>query len=85
MISVEEVLSVWWSGGPALRRERPQCSRRIGSMVRLEPVGLRDLSLVKVRRGDMISELSCLCFSLRSVCCGGRFRLGLRSGLWELC
>ena len=50
MISVMEDLSARWSGGLAVKRERPQCSRRTGSMVRLEPVGLRDLSPVKVRR-----------------------------------
>ena len=45
-----EVLSAWWREGQAAMLVRLQCSRRTGSMVRLEPVGLRDLSPVKVRK-----------------------------------
>ena len=45
---------------PGEKRERPQYSRRIGSMVKLEPVGLRNLSLVKVIGGcgEKISIIS---------------------------
>ena len=82
MISVEEVLSVCWSGGPALRRERPQCSRRIGSMVRLEPVGLRDLSLVKVRgeRWSLNCHVSASASGLFAAVGGSDWASGLACG-----